>query len=198
MESNKSRRRIFVVFNFCCQALFFILAWWKSIHHHRLRSYLKTFELPVGCLGGRGGGCGALTPLGSLGPRAGPLLGGPWPPSLPHPKWWGLKLKTDWLLVGGAAVAVSEAPVRGDLGVDPLIDMGLGPVVGPPELLLRGPPGLLVLRPLEEVKEGPRLKKQGNQVFKTTAIWMSAYVSCWQKEKPDWEQQKATVQVVIR
>ena len=65
---------------------------------------------------------------------------------------------------------MSEAPVRGDLGVDPLIDMGLGPVVGPPELLLRGPPGLLVLRPLEEVKEGPRLKKQGKQVFKTTAV----------------------------
>ena len=57
---------------------------------------------------------------------------------------------------------MSEAPVLGDLGVDPLIDMGLGPVVGPPELLLRGPPGLLVLRPLEEVKEGPRLKKTGH------------------------------------
>ena len=90
--------------------------------------------------------------------------------SYPHPKWCGLKPKTDWLLVGGAAVAVSEAPVLGDPGVDPLIDMGLGPVVGPPELLLRGPPGLLVLRPLEEVKEGPRLKKQGIQVFKTTAV----------------------------
>ena len=61
---------------------------------------------------------------------------------------------------------MSEAPVRGDLGVDPLIDMGLGPVVGPPELLLRGPPGLLVLRPLEEVKEGPRLKK--NKAYRSS------------------------------